>query len=336
MVFVKMYFRTRHSGRDSHLPAGIDIINKVETIKKQAHRGLDKAMLKANNTLFLRNRDEIVSEIGAEFLLNVKACNAKDEQKGTLISDVIKFLFLTILIALSGVTLAGAKECPVLRLQQARSPGTTVIGSQCTNKEELSLGAQIQMQPGARFWMESVAGAGGAQFQLICQNNSSATLTINVAQPIMPWLQPQAPVSCTTWQTNRLSCSTPGMDNKALLCAISTKKQPPASGNIQRTTSVTMRGLSDHNASGSADEDEPARMDEWLGMIKSEIDLCRMVYQTEQPITLSWKVKASGQAMDTSVKETMVDNKFAACAVDAINHFSFPTFSKDTLVTFSF
>lgn len=246
-------------------------------------------------------------------------------------------IFLTFLTLVGGITVAEAAECPILRLQIERSPGTAVSGSHCANKDELSLGAQIQMQPGARFWLESTASApGGSQFQLICQNNSSSTLNIQVAQPIMPWLQPQAPANCSTWQTNRLSCSTPGMDNKALLCAISPKKQQAATSNIQRTTSVTMRGLGEHKDADAGDDNEPARMNEWLGLIKSEIDLCRVVYETEQPITLSWRVKASGHATDTTVKETLLDNKFAACAVDAINHFAFPPFSKDTNVTFSF
>lgn len=243
-------------------------------------------------------------------------------------------LLLGVLTALSITTHVNAADCPLLKLQQMRSSGTDVSGSHCPNKEDLSVDSVLSVAPGARFWLESsVNNPADIAFQLICQNKSSHSITLKVAQASQPWLQADASLKCSPWQSNRLACSEANGDANALMCALSAKKTShdvglaPGTANVvaldTRTSSVTVRGIGSHK------NVDPA-LEPWMAMLKSEIDLCRAVSDSDQPITLSWELKANGQVKGAVVKNTGVDSKFAACSLDALHNFSFPKIDKDT------
>lgn len=239
-----------------------------------------------------------------------------------------------LLLALPPYSLA--EECGLLRMQLSRSPGTDITASHCADKTELSIDSQVQMSAGGRFWLESLPSVpGGAEFQIICQNNSSKAITLKVTQAFLPWLQPQQLENCSTWLDNRLICGTNENSSKNLVCAIAPKKSRPLAAAMERKNAITMRGLDSHPHKPKADP-ESGQMDDWLVLLKSEIDLCRIAFQSEQTLTLSWKINTSGQVSETSIKESGGNTKFADCALDAIKSFEFPALNKDTQITFSF
>ncbi len=249
-------------------------------------------------------------------------------------------LLLGMLTALSINSHVNAADCPLLKIQQMRSSGTDVSGSHCSNKEDLSVDSVLSVAPGARFWLETaVSNPADTAYQLICQNKSTHAVTVKVAQATQPWLQADASLKCSPWQSNRLACSEANGDANALMCAISAKKTShdvglaPGTANVvaldTRTSSVTVRGIGSHK------NVDPA-LEPWMTMLKSEIDLCRAVSDSEHAITLSWKLKVNGQVTGAVVKNTDVDSKFAACSLDALHNFQFPKIDKETYVTLAF
>lgn len=229
-----------------------------------------------------------------------------------------------------------AAECGVLKLQKNRSQGANIVKNSCVNTDELSVEAILQIQAGARLWLESESSLqDSGNFQIICQNKSSEPFRIKVNSAILPWISSDGTAQCNSWVNDRLECNGLDTEKKALFCAIAQIKKPPVAQTMERKTSITMRGLNKDKPLSDT-EDAQVDINQWVSYIKPEIDLCRKLFQTLQPITLSWKIKASGEVTGTTIKEPGIDNQLADCAIEVIENFSFPLFNKDTQITFSF
>jgi len=229
-----------------------------------------------------------------------------------------------------------ASECGILKMQKYRNSGVQVANNYCTEESELSLNTILQIPAGARLWLESTNAIQKFEdYQIICQNNSSAPLNIKIDSPILPWISPENDSHCSRWINNRLECQTSNNDEKTLLCAIAQIRKSLASTIMQRKTSFTLRGLN-YRRNNIASDDIQIEADKWKAYLKPEIDLCRKVFQVHYPITMNWKIRTDGKVTDTSITETNFDNQFVECAIEVIKNFSFPAFEKDIPVTLLF
>lgn len=237
-------------------------------------------------------------------------------------------LFLGGSLLTSSNLLAG---CAVLNLHKMRSSDTYVTNNRCSNATDLSLASVVELQAGTRVWMESPETAqNAATFQIICQNNSLLPVKIKVAQPFLPWINPLNISHCNSWVDNRLVCKQTEDQNVALLCAIA---QKPSNNNIraiQLKTSLTMRST---NQATSLSEDD---LRKWAEIAKPGISLCRQIVDTQEPITLSWTIKASGEVFGATLAEAVANKQFAACALEALENSDFPEVVKDLSITFKF
>lgn len=255
------------------------------------------------------------------------------------LSLTLKLGFLGVMlftVNIGGVPLQAA-ECGILKLQSNRNPGANIISNSCTSNNQLALASTLQIQAGARLWLESANDSQkSGNFHIICQNKSSEPLKIKVNSPVLPWISPENSSQCNDWANNRLECNESGSEKTALSCAIAQINSPPVIQTMQRKTSLAMRGLKRSTHKPTNTEASQKDIDQWLSYLKPEIDLCRKVFNTNQPITLSWKIKASGDVVDTLIKESSIDNQLAECAIEVIENFDFPLFEKDTQITFLF
>jgi hypothetical protein len=236
--------------------------------------------------------------------------------------------FLSLLLGLLFIdNVVLATECGVLHLQATRNQGITINHNACNSATALAVEAILEIPAGSRLWLESPATVSDAvTFQLICQNKSSAPLKIKVKRPVSPWIEPLG-VACNAWIDNRLVCSKDHADT-ALLCVIAEKTRPRVAHTIQPKTSLTMRG--------GFSQQSPDDLQQWANFVKPGIDLCREILNAQQPITLTWTIKPSGQILDASVAESALDKQFAACALEAVANSHFPAVTHDESVTFEF
>ena len=231
------------------------------------------------------------------------------------------------LLLLLGHSSLGAAECGVLKLQKSRSLGTSIAQNNCTNDSELSVESILKLPAGGRVWLESTSSLQDSErFQIICQNKSTGPLNIKISGAIYPWLRPEN-AQCKDWVNDRLECNELKSDKKALFCSIAQIKTP-SSLPMGRTTSLALRGLQ-HKTNQN-------EVEQWSSYIKPEIDLCRKLFASSHPITLSWKINSSGVASAAEIKEPDIDNNLAECAIEVIENFKFPKVEKDTQVTLSF
>ncbi len=247
-------------------------------------------------------------------------------------------LSVSIICGLSTGTFAvQASECGVLKLQKNRSPGTAIVNNSCNESALLAEETLLQLPAESRLWLESIESSSSTEnTQIICQNKSSQSVDIKVNSALSPWISPEGLAQCSQWSNGRLECHASNSDKNNLFCASASIKKPPTLSKPEQKTSLSMRGLKSSIAKATTPAEQQQILNQWINYLKPEIDLCRKIYQISQPITLSWKIKASGEITETSVKETLTDKQFADCAIEVIQNFEFPTFNKDTQVTFSF
>lgn len=229
-----------------------------------------------------------------------------------------------------------AADCGVLKLQKSRSVGTSIVSNTCANPNELSVQAVLKLPAGARLWLESSSAlADSEHYQIICQNKSTNAFNIKVNSAVYPWISPED-ARCNSWVNERLECNELNSDKKALYCSIAQVNALPSDRPLERTTSLALRGLK-HNAPNTAPLTiTQDTLDQWSASLKPEINLCRKVFVSTHPITLSWKINTSGDAMNTKIKETNLDQQLEDCITDVVESFKFPQLTKDTQVTLTF
>lgn len=244
-------------------------------------------------------------------------------------------LSVSMLLGLSAeITIVHADECGVLKLQINRSPGATVTHNACSEAPFLAIDAIVLLQAGSRVWLESVAASNPEKTQIICQNKSTRAIEIKINSDVSPYINPEGLTQCTQWTNSRLECH--DSNNNDLFCASAQIKKLPAVTALQQKTSISMRGFKSLHHKALTSKDPQQELNQWITYLKPEIDLCRKTYQVTQPITLSWKIKSSGQVTEMTLKESITDKQFADCAIDVIQNSDFPTFDHDTQVSFSF
>ncbi len=250
--------------------------------------------------------------------------------------------YLSMLLVIFALALASdnlqATECGIFKIQKNRSSGTSVINNNCANANELSLQATLEIQGNTRVWLESLSAFQDADnLLIICQNRSLQSINIQINSPLSPWINLKGAGLCDSWVNQRLECREANTNTGILFCAatqINTASENETT--MQRRSSITLRGLTQNkNNTVSLDERQP-EINKWKISLKPEIDLCRKVFQVNQPITLSWKIKAAGGATDTKIAENGIDDQFAECTTEVIENFGFPSFGNDSQISISF
>lgn len=229
-----------------------------------------------------------------------------------------------------------AAECSVLEFLEKKSSAAQVLVNPCLDEQWVGVGSVFRLLPEGRLWLKSKALDSASDYQLICRNRSLKTSNISVTRADYPWIQPRGFAQCSGWIENKLTCKDLADGSDLFFCAAAITKKPEVLREIQRKTSVTMRGLAEQGHLDALNEVATGEIDQLADFIKSEIDLCRQVYQNRQIVTLAWTVQASGRVTDPVIKEPDTDPGFAACIVDVINNFDYPAFPKDVQVLYQF
>jgi hypothetical protein len=232
---------------------------------------------------------------------------------------------------------AAASGCVALTMQKDRSPGASILSNDCYELSNLSLGSVMQMNGGARLWLKSNSAAQtDSSFQIICQNKSSDLLQIEVSSAFIPWIKPKNIAHCNDWVGDRLTCNDANSGSPILYCAIAMIKNLSVNNDIERKTSVTMRGIDAQGDLKPLDQSESQQLEKIIDFIKPEIDLCRKVFQTDQAVSITWTISTNGQVLNAYGHEERGENHFAGCALEAVEHFNFPSFSKDIQISYTF
>lgn len=245
-------------------------------------------------------------------------------------------LYLLLVITMMGVVSVEASGCGVLKIQKNRSTGATILNNQCGNGNELSLQSIIQIQGNARVWLESISQE-TENYWVICQNRSTMPVNINVISSLSPWIRPGGDNQCAQWTNQRLECRETNTQLESLLCAVSQIKKLPNNEVMQRTSSLTIRGLTrshlDREIVVSEGDSEVIR---WKMGIQPGIELCRKVFDTHDPLTVSWVINKLGESTDIQVLGDTTNPQLVECIAEMIGGISFPTFEKTKQIKLSF
>ena len=230
-----------------------------------------------------------------------------------------------------------AADCSVLEYLVKKSSASQVLVNPCLNEHRIGVGGLFQLLPEGRLWLKSASsGDVSSDYQLICRNRSVKTSKISVTSAFFPWIQPSGFAQCSGWVENKLACKDSDNGSELLFCAIAITRKPEVREEIQRKTSVTMRGLADQGRLDALAEAASGEMDQLADFIKAEIDLCRTVYQNRQAVKVEWNVQASGYVTQPVIKQQVADEEFAECVSDVIKNFNYPAFPKDVQVSYQF
>ncbi|MGR9114826.1 MAG: hypothetical protein ACU85E_03615 [Gammaproteobacteria bacterium] len=234
----------------------------------------------------------------------------------------------------SGVVLAD--ECSVLEFLEKKSSAAQVLVNPCLNEKRIGVGSVVQLSPQGRLWLQSTTMETPPNYQLICRNKSVKTLSISVTSTLFPWIKLNGFSQCSGWVDNKLICQNFESGSELFFCVAALIKKPKIRQEIQRKTSVTMRGLAENGQFDALSEVASQVLDQLADVIKSEIDLCRKVYWSLQRVTVEWTIYNSGLASKPVIKEPGVDSEFAECISEVITDFDYPAFPKDVRVVYQF
>ena len=231
-------------------------------------------------------------------------------------------------------TNVSASECGVMMLQDNRSNGVTVKKNDCNEVPYISIGTIIDISTKGRLWLKSNQSPMiGSRFQLICQNQSSATLQLEFSDMLTPWLSQSKLTGCTGWINNKLSCAGNNGEKNGIYCVLAIEK--PGSGKtkspkqIERTTSIKMRGLN----SSKKVENDSINLDRntIIDAIKSDVMLCKQLYRSRSAINVSWNITPDAQINDINVVLNQGPKKdnLTECVSAVIKTFNYPLYSEE-------
>lgn len=196
---------------------------------------------------------------------------------------------------------AMAAECGQAKLIEAGSASVNVSKNKCQEQSRLSLGAVLELPSGSRMWVKFDPRS-GESFQLICQNKSSASVSVNVASATAPGIKPQGLKNCEQWVGNKLSCESSDGEKNSFFCALAGVKQKLSSAAPGVRTSVKMRALLGKVTMPPAEE--------VIERIKPDVELCKNLYNISGKLDTSWSVSL-GAVKDLAVHSE--NNDLVSC-----------------------
>lgn len=251
----------------------------------------------------------------------------------------------TVLVGLSLLVMAcvmasvHASECEVMQFLKDKSQAIQIQKNSCINDDKVSLGADFIVAPGGRLWLK-VDATENTDFQLICQNRGATTVTVKYFSPFLPWVKPESVGHCGAWVDNKLSCSDKNGAKNSFVCAIAVIKRPEylQLTTLERTTSVKMRNMGQEPyVENGLSVAKPETIKSITAVIRSEIKLCRNLFQVPKIINASWILDVSGQVEKLSFSNADAMGKsFMSCIETVVNSFDYPRFDEKVIFSSKF
>ncbi|MFI3156066.1 MAG: hypothetical protein QX199_07895 [Methylococcaceae bacterium] len=255
-------------------------------------------------------------------------------------------LLMSTLFFLGYANILHADECGVLRHLANKSNGVSITGNTCKTVDDIAVGSEFNLMPGARLWFKSQEAVDAKKMQGICQNRSSKSIRISVDNNKLPWIKPNGLSNCSPWINNKINCDDNIGGQKALTCVLAAINSEPRPNELEeRTTSVRMRSLP---TTDDADETEPAQNDaeieqgQIISAMQADIGLCKAIYQTDTSIKISWLVETDGRVKtvapvaNQSAAHKNADKPFIDCITAVIKDFPYPHVSQAIWLTNQF
>jgi hypothetical protein len=199
--------------------------------------------------------------------------------------------------ALQTNALASTDACGQARLADG-TVGVHVTQNTCGDKSRISAGSNLELSTGSRLWLKFDPSATGESFQLICQNKSTSSISVNLVGTDSPWIAPQGVKSCSQWGIdNKLSCHGIHGERDIFFCAIASNKTTLPADAPKPSTSVKLRGSLP----------EPVSVEDMIKIIDPEIQLCKNLYGIKSRIEMMWTITSSGMIKDLQVNSEHKD-----------------------------
>lgn len=256
-------------------------------------------------------------------------------------------MLINTLLLLGYTSILHADECGVLRYLANKSNGVAVTGNTCKTNDNIAVGSEFNLMPGARLWFKSqTIGADAKKTQGICQNRSSKSINISVNSDKLPWIKTSGLANCDSWTGNKMNCGDSSVGPNALSCviaAIDSEQQPK--GLEERTTSVRMRSLppiDDADKTDSSQNGAETEKEQIVSAMQPDVDLCRVINHTDARVQISWLVETNSRvntvipAADKANTQNNTDKPFIDCLTAVIKDFSYPKSSKAVWLTSQF
>lgn len=224
-----------------------------------------------------------------------------------------------------------AVECESMQLLKSKSQGVRVHNNSCEADDNVSVGSSFILIPGGRLWLKA-KDIDNIDFQLICQNRATREVEVKFSNTVLPWITPTGFAQCSDWKNNRLSCADDSGAENDFICAIAAIK--PAEylkvTNLERTTSVKMRSIMTDKKTKNDGLEKPDLSNAVVDSIRSEVGLCRDLYQVERTVKVYWILDVLGRIEKLSfANDDHLDQQFQSCVESIINNFAYPKFNEN-------
>ncbi|KXJ40108.1 MAG: hypothetical protein AXA67_13825 [Methylothermaceae bacteria B42] len=216
-----------------------------------------------------------------------------------------------------------AGPCSGIRLESGKSQGVVILADLCTEADELSLGAVLQIPPGSRVWLKAPAsGEEQGYYQMVCQNRHSTTaIKMRLQYSQLPWIDLKSLGICRPWDGKRLMCDSRQGEKNAFVCVASLIRIPLWEKTPALGTSLVLRSPLDQ--SDTSEEGYPET--KVLAALQAEARMCREIYGSSEPAHWQWTVTPEGKAREiSSASSHSNSSELMACVQDVIQFFPYP------------
>ena len=206
------------------------------------------------------------------------------------------------------------------------------------NKVKLSKqGDSVKLNSKGRLWLTGNETRQGF-VEILCQNLSPQSVTINFVSQSKPWLEIKTPGVCAGWSQNLLICPVAQME-KGVFCKITEKTSPDYNlePNKSRLASVNIRAVDMVHQDGALTSHKHY-LEKIINYYSAGISLCEEIYPKTDPIVVSWVIFDGGSVGNIEIdKKTDPDNlEVAKCISDNIALWKFPEWNKDSHISYRF
>jgi hypothetical protein len=248
-----------------------------------------------------------------------------------LLKMLTKILFFITVLVIADVQ---AVDCETMKLLKSKSQGVRVQNNVCDVDDRVSVGSRFILVPGGRLWLKAQT-TDNRNFQLICQNRAGREVEVKYLNKFLPWIMPTGFSQCSGWINNKLSCEDGLGTKNDFICAIAAIKPPEylKVTSLERTTSVKMRTFKKNiNKSTTVGVATSELINIMAGDIRSEVGLCRNLYQVEWYVKATWVLGTLGSIEKLSFTNTEnFDHQFRSCVESVIYNFSYPEFNENVV-----
>ena len=233
-------------------------------------------------------------------------------------------------------TVLHANECGVLHYLSSKSNGVTVIGNTCKTVDDIALGSEFKLMPGARLWFKSRMDTDAHKTQGICQSRSAKPISISVDNNKLPWIKAKDLSNCSPWADNKMSCDDSTGTQKTLSCVIAiVDSDSRPKGLEERTTSVRIRSMptmEDDPDQTEPQDDAGFNQGQIISAMQPDIDLCRSINHTDAPIKITWLVETDSRVNTVNFTRAQndADKSYVDCITAIIKDFPYPQPSQAT------